>query len=88
MEFERIKEHDEKTVLVANTHNKRPIAERKSLEDFTPQVVSFLSVHPILIITGWDLYCMVRDVLDGSRTREELIKKLYSTNGRLNYGSN
>jgi len=85
MEFERIKEHDEKTVLVANTHNKRPITERKSLEDFTPQVLSFLSVHPILIVTGWDLYRMVRDVLDGTRTKEDLIEKLFVTNGRLNY---
>src|SRR5258708_24996303 len=86
MEFERVKEHDEKTVFVANTHNKRPIAERKSLEDFTPQVVAFLSVHPILLVTGWDLYCMVHDVLEGSRTRDELIEKLYVSNGRLNYG--
>ncbi len=87
MDFERIKEHDEKTVLVANTYNKTPISERKSLEDFSPQVLTFLSVHPILIVTGWDLYCMVRDVLDNARTKEELIKKLYTTNGRLNYGS-
>jgi len=87
MEFERIKEHDEKTILVANTHNKTPISQRKDLEDFTPQVVTFLERHPILILTGWDLYRMVSDVLDGKRTTEELVEKLYTTSGRLNYGS-
>ncbi len=87
MEFERIKEYGEKAVLVANTYNKIPISQRKGLEDFTPQVLSFLSVHPILIVTGWDLYCMVRDVLEGSQKKEELIEKLYTTSGRLNYGS-
>ncbi len=85
MEFERIKEHDEKTILVANTHNKTPISQRKDLEDFTPQVVAFLARHPILLLTGWDLYRMVGDVFAGKRTTAELIEKLYTTNGRLNY---
>lgn len=83
MEFERVKEYDEKTILVANTHNKTPIGQRKGLEDFTPQVVTFLARHPILILTGRDLYCMVGDVLDGKRTKEELIDKLYNTSGRF-----
>lgn len=87
MEFERLKEHDEKTILVANTHNKTPISQRKDLEDFTPQVVSFLERNPILIITGWDLYCMLRDVMSGSRTKEELIELLFVSNGRLKYGT-
>ena len=87
MEFERIKEHDEKTILVANTHNKTPISQRKDLEDFTPQVVAFLERHPILLLTGWDLYRMVGDILDGKRTTVELVEKLYTTSGRLNYGS-
>ncbi len=87
MEFERVKEHDEKTVLVANTHNKTPLSQRKGIEDFTPQVVTFLERHPILILTGWDLYCMVGEMLDSKRTKEELIEKLYTTSGRLNYTS-
>jgi hypothetical protein len=87
MEFERIKEHEEKTVLIANTHNKTPISQRKDLEDFTPQVVTFLERHPILILTGLDLYRMVADVLDGKRTNEELVEKLYTASGRLNYAS-
>ncbi len=85
LEFERIKEHGEKTVLVANTHNTKPISERENLEDFTSQVLDFLGRHPILLITGWNLYCMVRDVLEGSRKKEEIIEILYTTVGELDY---
>ncbi len=87
MEFERLKEHDEKTILVANTHNKTPISQRKDLEDFSPQVLSFLERNPILIITGWDLHCMLRDVMNGSRTKEDLVELLFTSNGRLKYGA-
>ncbi len=83
LEFERIKEHGEKTILVANTHNAIPITERKGLEDFTPPVLDFLGRHPILLMTGWELYCMVRDVLENSLTREKAIQTLYTVNGRL-----
>jgi hypothetical protein len=86
MEFERLKEHDEKTIIVANTHNKTPISKRKGLEDFTPQVLTFLERNTILIITGWDLYCMVRDTLSSSQSKEKLIEMLYTSNGRLKYG--
>lgn len=84
-EFERVKEYNEKAVLIANTYNTKPISERKNLEDFTPQVISYFSAYPILIMTGWDLYCMVRDVLEEARTKEEMIDILYSTNGKLGY---
>jgi hypothetical protein len=86
-EFELVKEQDEKAILVANTHNKTPISQRKGLDDFTPHVLTFFARHPILILTSWDLYCMVCDVLNNTRTKEELIEMLYTTNGRLNYGS-
>jgi len=87
LDFERIKEHGEKTVLVANTYNTTPIDQRQELEHFTSQVLEFLSRHPILLMTGCDLYCMVRDVLETSRSREEIIEILYATNGKLRYGN-
>ncbi len=85
LEFERIKEHREKTILVANTYNTLPISQRKKQEHFTPQVLEFLSRHPILLMTGWDLYCMAGDVLEGLRSKEEIIEILYTTNGLLKY---
>jgi hypothetical protein len=46
LEFERIKENQEKAILIATTYNATPIKDRNSLEDFTQQVVNFFS--PIL----------------------------------------
>lgn len=85
LDFERIKEHGEKTVLVANTHNSTRIADRANMEDFTQPVLDFLNKHPILLMTSWDLYRMVRDVLEGARTKEDVVELLYKTNGRLAY---
>lgn len=85
LEFERIKEHGEKTVLVANTYNMMSISQRKEQGHFTSRVLEFLSRHPILLMTGWDLYCMVGDVLEGLRSKEEIIEILYTTNGQLKY---
>src|SRR6266849_5231650 len=83
LEFERVKENDEKTVLLANTHNDTPLPERAGREDFTVQVTNFLSRHPIVLMTGLDLYRMVGDVLSGAREKEAIIELLHAANGRL-----
>jgi len=85
LEFERIKEHGEKTVLLANTFRLLPIQERNNCEHFTPQVIDFLSRHPILLMTGWDLYRMVCDILEGSKNPEDIIDLIFRTEGRLEY---
>jgi hypothetical protein len=85
MEFERIKEHGEKTVLLANTHNSTPVPGRATLEDFTPQVLDYLGRHPILMMTSLDLFRMIRDIIDGISTKEKVIECLYATNGLLKY---
>jgi predicted ABC-class ATPase len=53
--------------------------------DFTQPVIDFLGKHPILLMTGWDLYCMVRDVFEEKRSQEEVIDILYDTVGKLEY---
>lgn len=83
-EFERIKEHGEKTVLLANTYKGTPVKERSS-ENFTPQVVSYLSGWPILMMTGLDLYQMVRDAMENGKDPCTMIKLLYETKGVLKY---
>jgi len=85
LEFEQRREHNEKTVLVVNTYKTMSISERKNLESFTQQALDFLSSYPILLMTSWDLYCMVRDVFEESQTREEILGILYATKGRLEY---
>lgn len=85
IDFERIKEHGEKTILVANTFNTTPVSERKDKESFTPPALEFLTKFPVLLITGLDLYHMVQDVLDNVRSREEILQILYNGLGQLNY---
>jgi hypothetical protein len=38
-------------------------------------------------MTGWDLYQMVGNVLDGKSTPQEIVDILYTTEGRLDYGT-
>jgi hypothetical protein len=83
LEFERLKEREEKTVLVANTFNTTPVDQRE--EPFTPQVVGLLSVHPILLMTGWDLYRMVGEVLSGTRAAADQVLLLHQGRGVLQY---
>jgi len=85
LDFERIKEHNEKTILVANTFKNVPIEERKGKEHFTKNVVDFLVKHPILLMTGYDLYQMVKDILENKKSTDEIIRILYETTGVLKY---
>jgi hypothetical protein len=81
LEFERIKEHNEKTILLANTFKNIPISERQKKENFTPQVVDFLSKFPILLLTGWDLYRIVDRILEGKRPADFFIERLHKDTG-------
>lgn len=85
LEFERIKEHNEKTVLVANTFKHLPILEREKKENFSPQVVEFLQKFPILLMTGWDLYRVVGDILDQKRPADYYVERLQSGTGIFNF---
>jgi len=85
VDFERIKVHNEKTILIANTFKNIPIEERKGKEHFTKPTVDFLSKFSILMMTGYDLYTMVKDVLEKRKSSDEIIKILYETKGVLNY---
>ena len=84
LQFEMQKENDEKTILLASTYNKTPIAERPA-ENFTPQVVDFLGKFPILLMTGLDLYRMVIDVFDGKKQPNVLAELLHASTGLLKY---
>jgi hypothetical protein len=83
LEFERVKEHGEKTILIANTYHRTPVDERADKEHFTRPVVDFLGHHPILLMTGWDLYRMVGSVLGGTKSKEDVVKTLHKSNGVL-----
>ena len=86
LDFERQKENEEKTVLLASTYNKTPVPERPA-ENFTEPVVDFLGRHPVLMMTGLDLYRMVRDVVDNEKDPSNLIELLHDQEGVLVYRS-
>lgn len=88
LEFERIKEHGEKTILLVNSHNGTPITERANLENFTQPVIDFLGRHPILMMTSLDLYRMIKDVLDKKCSKESVIERLFVKTGVLVYPEN
>jgi hypothetical protein len=87
IDFERIKEYNERTVLIANTFNSLPIEDRQDRESFTPQVVDFLGRHEVLLMTTWDLYRIVRDILDGLRSGEEMLDLLTNAQGVFAFDS-
>lgn len=81
LEFERIKEHNEKTILIANTFKNIPISERKGRENFTADVVKFLSGFPILLMTGWDLYRAVGDMIEKKKEPSYFVERFYKDVG-------
>lgn len=81
LEIERIKEQNEKTILVANTFKHLPVSKRKDKENFTPQVVEFLSKFPILLMTGWDLYRVVEEILENKNSASHFIERFYNDTG-------
>jgi len=85
LDFERVKEHDEKTVLVANTFRTDPITERPIGESFTPQVIDFLGRHDVLLMTTWDLYQLVGQDLAGSDS-DSIVERLAGETGVFSIG--
>jgi len=67
--------------IIANTFKNLPLAEREKKESFSPQVVKFLRNFPILMMSGWDLYRIVADILQGKKSAGYFIEKLYSEVG-------
>jgi hypothetical protein len=84
MEFERLKDDAQKTVLLANTHNATPVNERPA-ENFTVDVANFLSPHPILMMTGYDLYRLVLDVRAGTKSAKAVVEDMRTMNGVYRY---
>lgn len=85
IDFERIKKHGEKTILIANTYKNIPIPDRKDNENFTQQVVDFLSPFKILMMTSWDIYRIIEKIINGEKSGEHYINRFYSETGVFNF---
>lgn len=82
LEFEQKKDPSQKGILIASTFNNTPITSRTE-PDFTEPVISFLSKHPILLMTGLDLYNGIGLVLKGELQKSTLVEMLYSQTNRF-----
>lgn len=81
-EFDRIKDGDEKPMLIAATFNDRPVDQRRH-DDFTPQVVDYFSGRNVLLMTGLDLFRLCGKVADGEITAERSVGQLALQQGRF-----
>ena len=79
--FEQIKENDEKLVLIANTFRNLPIDQRLDKEDFSPDSIKFLEKFDVLLMTTWQLFQLVRDVIDETMERNTVILTLIESTG-------
>ena len=81
LDFERVKEHGEKTILIAGTHRNISPDAREELDDFTGEVVGFLGRHPILLMTTLDLYRMIGDVISKEADPAAFVQTMYESEG-------
>lgn len=85
IDFERIKENNEKSILIANTHNNIPISDREALDNFSGPCVEFLAGYDILLMTSYQLFRMVLDVMEERKTTVEVLSILLEERGVLIY---
>lgn len=76
------KQEGEKIILAANTYRRQPVEERPS-ESFTKEAVKILTPFKVCMTTTVTLYTLWKDVIQGRRTKEEVMKSLRETNGIL-----
>jgi hypothetical protein len=84
LQFEQNREPKDKGILLANTYNQTPISDRPP-ENFTGPAAEFLRPHPILLMTGFDLYRLVQDVIAEKKAKEEVVETLRDTVGVYTY---
>jgi hypothetical protein len=80
------KKEDEKVILVANTFRDQPISER-SKESFTKEAVKILTPTPfnVCLVTAANLYNFWKDIIEGRKSKTDIINMLRETSGVLEY---
>lgn len=78
--FEQRKKGKEKTIILANTFNDKPIKERGS-ENFTPEAVDFMKRNLITGLTTFDLYKIWKACKYESKDIKEIMKIIFEHPG-------
>ncbi len=68
-------------MLLANTYRDLAISDRAAKVHFTQQVVDYLKPHPVLLMTGFDLYRLVEIVVEDEVSEQSIVDRLYSEKG-------
>jgi len=78
------REKDEKIVILANTYREKKIAERLD-ENFTQPVIEIAEINKFCLMTTADVYFLWQDLLNGKRSKEEIIQSIFDTVGAYKY---
>jgi len=78
--FEQHKSGEEKTLILANTFNDKPIKERRT-ENFTPQAVQLMTRNLITGLTTYDLYQIWEACTYKGRDVTEIMRNIFEHQG-------
>jgi hypothetical protein len=76
------KEKEEKIVFIANTYCDRDIKDRPK-ENFSKEVIETLKPLHVCLVTTVHLFGLWKEMKRGNITREEILNKMYETDGVL-----
>ncbi len=80
-QFEREKKENEKSLIVASTHIRLPMAERGEKSHITKELIDLLVRYNISLITAHHLYGLWQKAKRGEIDIFEFFKKIYSQKG-------
>jgi hypothetical protein len=89
LKFEEEKREKEKTLIIASTHIRQPLSERKRLNGGSPKLNEFLAGHRITLITAYSLYELWQKSKSGELDTFEVFRKVFLHPGGIcSFGEN
>ncbi len=82
-QFEKEKKENEKSLIIASTHIRLPIAERKEKSHITKELIDLLVRYNISFITAHHLYGLWQKAKQGEIDIFEFFQKIYSQGGEI-----
>jgi hypothetical protein len=83
LRFEKEKKEGEKTLVVASTHTRLPLAEKGRVNDLSKDLADLLSENRICFLTTYYLYHVWQKTKNGEIDIFDLFERIYSQPGGL-----
>lgn len=80
------KQENEKIILLANTYREQAVSARPK-ESFTPQAIKIVVPFDVCLVTGVALHNYWKAIIEGRKTKDDVISILRQTTGVLEYKS-